>query len=163
MGLFDIFNANKRKWISLQTDSNMSPKFRQIIKDFFIHDDIVIEKYMENQRANATTEGWNGGLQNWEDLNNISMEKEPPINCTKTFRQHYSNDRLNRGAKMPEWLYIAYPDVAHWFHANLKKFNPELERRQHELFGKDEVPTYFFREIIERFKAANGKLECTAD
>lgn len=162
MGLFDAFNANKRKWMSIQANPNLDSELKAIIRDFFIPDNIIVEKYLENQRANKTTEGRNGGLEMWEAANHISTNPEPPIRCSKTFKQHFSSGRLNRGAEMPDWFYIAYPDVAHWFHKNLTKFETEMESREDELFGEDGIRPVFFREIIERFKTANGKLECTA-
>lgn len=161
MGLFDAFNANKRKWINVQSKPNLDPEFKMIIKEFLIPDDILIELFFENQRANETTKGWQGGLEMWESSNSISINPEPPIKCTKTFREHFSNDTLNRGGQMPDWFYIAYPDVAHWFHKNITKFETEMESREDELFGEDGIRPIFFRELIDRFKSANGKLECT--
>jgi hypothetical protein len=162
MGLFDAFNANKRKWMNIQSNPDLDTELKGVIRDFFIPDNIIVEMYLENQRANETTEGWNGGLEMWEATNRLSTNPVQPIQCSKTFKQHFSNDRLNRGALMPSWFYIAYPDVAHWFHKNLAKFETEMESREDELFGEDGIRPVFFREIIERFKTANGKLECTA-
>lgn len=162
MGLFDVFNANKRKWLNVQSKQLPDSNFQAIIRDFLIPDDILIELFFENQRANNTTLDWHGSLEMWEGSNKISMNPEPPINCTKTFRQHFANDRLNRGGQIPDWFYIAYPDVAHWFHKNITKFETEMESREDELFGEDGINPIFFRELINRFKTANGKLECTA-
>lgn len=162
MGLFDAFNANKRKWMNIQANPDIDDQLKVIIMDFFIPDNILFEMYIENQRANETTEGWNGGLEMWEATNRLSTNPEPPIRCSKTFKQHFSNDRLNRGSQIPDWFYIGYPDVANWFHKNLAKFETEMESREDELFEEDEIRPIFFREVIERFKTANGKLECTA-
>jgi hypothetical protein len=162
MGLFDAFNANKRKWMNIQANPDLDSQLKVIIRDFFILDNIIVEMYMENQRANETTEVWSGGLEMWEGMNRISTNPEPPIRCSKTFKQHFSNDRFNRGLQTPDWFYIAYPDVAHWFHKNFAKFETEMESREDELFGEDGIRPVFFREIIESFKAVNGKLECTA-
>ena len=45
---------------------------------------------------------------------------------------------------------------------NLAKFENEMESRKAEFFDLNGVRPVFFREIIERFKTENGKLECTA-
>ena len=126
MGLFDVFNANKKKWMIILESSDFDSQLKVIIRDFFIRDNIIVEIYLENQKANETTKFGNGGLENWEDANNISMNSEPPILCSKTFKQHFSNNRLNRGLQTPDWFYIAYPDVAHW----LCKHEP-YSRRPH--------------------------------
>ena len=162
MGLFDVFNANKKKWMIILESSDFDSQLKVIIRDFFIRDNIIVEIYLENQKANETTKFGNGGLENWEDANNISMNSEPPILCSKTFKQHFSNNRLNRGLQTPDWFYIAYPDVAHWFQQNLAKFGNEMESKKAEFFDLNGVRPVFFREIIERFKTENGKLECTA-
>ena len=161
MGLFDVFNQNKRKWLAVQADADMSQEQKIIIRDFYIQDDIQIEKFIENQRANETTGYDKGGISMWEAYNRISTNPEPPINCTPTFRQHFSNNTLNRGNAIPAWFYIAYPDVAYWFHQNFSKFQDELDSREEELTLDDGINPVFFRELINRYIKINVRLECS--
>ena len=161
MGLFDSINTNKSKWLKAQSSNATPQHLKKIINDFFIPDNIIMEKFMENQRADQAIEMF-GGVRNWELLNEITSHPEPQFRCTLTFKEHYSNDTFNRGTHIPSWFYIGYPDVALWFHRNTDEIAQELnfDSRENELFGENEFLPLLFREIIDRFKTINGKLEC---
>jgi hypothetical protein len=161
MGIFDIFNENKRQWLVIQGQPEIPQEYKNIIRDFFLKDNILIEKYRENERANDTINGM-GGLTWWEKMNKISSNPEPPIKCTPTFRAHFSEDKtFSRGAQTPDWFFIAYPDVAYWLQENMDYLGQILEPRRSEFMTPDGGLTpRFFRLIIESYKAKCGKLEC---
>ncbi len=161
MGLFDSINTNNSKWLKAQSSNATPQHLKKIINDFYIPDNIIVEKVMENQRADKTIDMF-GGLENWELLNQLATPPEAPINCTPTFREHYSSRLDPRGSHIPKWFYIGYPDVAFWFQINTNKIAEELnfDSRADQLMGEYEFQPLLFREIINYYKIINGKLEC---
>jgi hypothetical protein len=162
MGIFDIFNENKRKWLVIQGQPGIPQDFKNVIRDFLLKDNILLEKYCENERANNTIDGLTRGLTRWEMLNRISSNPEPPIKCTPTFREHFSEERLlSRGQQTPDWFFIAYPDVAYWLQENLESIEKILENRMEEFITPSGVNPKFFRLLIDSYKSKHGKLECS--
>src|SRR5690606_27649819 len=107
MGIFNsLFNSNKRRWERIASDTSLPLDMKFAIKDFFLVDNIDVDKYIQNDLANSVVDT---GLDAWELANTLSMDKNvqnEKINCTKTFRTHFSNDRYNRGLGVPDWFYI---------------------------------------------------------
>ncbi len=159
--LIILREVNKRKWQAIASESEITPYLKMVVEDFYIRDRINYETYLENQRANETTKELGSGLNIWEKSNQLKMMPEQPINCSPSFRKHYSEDRFNRGNLVPTWFYIAYPDIAFWFHDNLNLFENEIETREAELFDEEgKMRPLFFREVIEKYKNLKGKIEC---
>lgn len=162
MGIFNsLFNSNKKRWEGIAANSSIPLYMKNVIKDFFIVDNIDVDKYIENDLANSIVDT---GLDLWEFSNTFSMDKnvqKQKINCTKTFRAHFSNDRFNRGLDVPDWFYIAYPDVAYWMNKNTDSIEKELSGRESEFLTNGKLGSIFFRFIIEKYKKENNRLlEC---
>lgn len=164
MGLFDIFNPNKKRWLAIINNNEVPQEFEQVIHDFLIKDNILFEKFVENQRANEIVESSIGGIELWESVNNgLSQNPEPPIKCTPTFRAHFAHDTLNRGLEVPSWFYVAYPDVAFWFQKNTDNLEKELDSLEGILFDESGLKLSFFRFIIDKYQKQTGmSLECKA-
>ena len=103
------------EWRDLLLDHNVDEDFKKLIKLFFVKDNISYLKFLENQKANEICKTI--GFENWEMAQSLSAkENKEIINCTKTFRENFADDILRRNPNVPEWFYIAYPDVEIWFH-----------------------------------------------
>lgn len=151
---------NKIKWEAVLGDPETSDSLKGIITEFFMRDDLDFDKCIENQKANSTVDSFSG-LEFWEKLNSISIEQSKKINCTKTFREHFSNNRLNRGLSVPDWFYIGYPDVAKWMEESGDDFDRELSAREDEFMDGDKISLKLFRFLIDRYKSTTRhKLEC---
>jgi hypothetical protein len=162
MGFFKVFSVNGKKWYSVLGDKDVPEEFKKIVYQFFLKDNIDFDKYVENQKANSLI-GFLG-LKAWETANSLSIYDEvrdEKINCTKTFREHFADDRLNRALGIPDWFYIAYPDVALWLGKNLSLFERELELREKEFIIDDKPNLKVFRFFIDKYFLSTGeKLEC---
>lgn len=163
----NLFNRNIEKWNLALNEDDIPDEFKAIIENLLITDGIDFEKYLENEKANNLTEGFLGGLESWETSNSFSTDpaiRNLKINCTPTFKEHFANNRLNRAPFLPDWYYIAYPDVALWMHKNNKLLDSEIESRKNELFNEDGPKLAFYRWIINRYKNHISKsLECSSD
>ncbi len=164
MGLFDsLQSTNKRKWVSVLDDNETTSELKKIIQDFLIKDNIDFDKYLENQEANSLARKI--GLDCWERANSLSIYdevKNKKINCTPTFRKHFANDRSNRGLGIPDWFYIAYPDVALWLIENNSILEKEMESREADFFVNDKISNSLFRFLIDRYRnETRNKLECS--
>jgi hypothetical protein len=162
MGLFDsLINTNKSRWKAIANNNANSNDFKKIVENFFILDNIDIDKYIENETANSVV---HIGLNMWELANSVSLDsnvQKQKINCTKSFREHFSNNRINRGLGIPDWFYIAYPDVAFWMHENSKNIKNEISGRENVFFQNDEILPPFFRFVIQKYIQQTGNhLEC---
>jgi hypothetical protein len=164
MGLFNIFSDNKRKWFNIMANGDVEKDFKLIIEKFFIQDDIDLDKYMENNSVNNIIDEY-GGLASFEDLKSISSDPELRnfvINCTPTFKEHFANNRFNRGLQVPDWFYIGYPDVALWMKKNDEIIDKNIEGKEDEFFSDKAIKVDFFRLLINLYKRETGKnLECT--
>jgi hypothetical protein len=107
------FDDNVKRWDKIKGEAN-DMRFSKVIDDFFIYDNIDFEKFIENQKANEICK--TSGLSSWEMANSLSaFGNSEKINSTPTFREYFSENVSNRKPNIPEWFYIAYPDVEIWF------------------------------------------------
>lgn len=159
MGLFDLLNSNKRKWMAVLSERDITDYWKYVITEFFIKDNISVEKYQQNSRVNDMVDQFSG-LESWRMSNQLSMYPEPELYCTQSFRKYFSENRLNRAMGIPDWFYIAYPDVANWVQNKLEQIEEEFSDREDEFFSDNGVNPKFFRILIERYKQSRGTLEC---
>ena len=135
-----LFSKNKRRWLAEVLDDSTSPIMKEAFETFMIQDNINIEKYIENQKAN---------------------KGESNSNCTPTFRSHFISNRFNRAMGIPDWFYIGYPDVAQWMIENETIIDREILDKQRGSEGSVSI-NKILRLIIEKFRKDTGrKLECT--
>lgn len=135
-----LFNKNKRRWLANMLEDSTSPEMKEAIEFFMIQDNIDLEKYIENQKANK-------GQSN--------------TNCTPTFRTNFINNRFNRAMGIPDWFYIGYPDVAQWMIENESIIDKDILDKQRELESGISI-NKVIRLIIDKFRKHTGrKLECT--
>lgn len=166
MGFFDIFNANKRKWIAIQGNSDTPDNLIVIIHLFYLKDNIDYAKYLGNEAALSILKGWSvDSIEAWEKTENFSIyadSLERKVNCTPTFRNYNSENRYSPARGIPDWFYIAYPDVFEWLQNDIpnKKFGALLENSSSEYMSNGYPNVTFFRLVIDEFKYKNGKLEC---
>jgi hypothetical protein len=166
MSLFNnLFKSHVKEWNIVLSDNNVPDEFKAIVRLFFIKDGIDFNKYKENEKANSLIDSIYGGMEDFEIANSLSFDPDVrnlKINCTPTFKAHYVNNRENRNPFLPDWYYIAYPDVALWMHKNSDLFKDESERRKDELVNEDGPKPAFFRMFIDGYKKHAGKkLECS--
>ncbi len=161
MGIFNFLVNEKNQWRKIFNDLSIDDDLIFLIQDFLIYDNISENKFIENYRANNKIE-IGSGLEYWEKASAMSISGPKKINCTETFRKHFSNDTMNRGSEIPDWFYFIYPDVAFWFHQNEKIFEKYFEENENIYFTESGgLERIFFRELINRYKNENGKLECS--
>ncbi len=159
MGIFDLFSSNKRKWMAVLAEAGITNEWKFIINEFFIKDNISIEKYQQNSAVNDMVDQFSG-LEYWRMSNELSAYPEPEPYCTQSFRRYFSENRFNRAMGVPDWFYIAYPDVANWMQNKLEQLENEFSDREEEFFSDNGVNPRFFRILIERYKQTRGTLEC---
>lgn len=169
MGLFDLFNSNKRKWLSISLDSSTPSQLRSVIDDFFIKDNIDYDKYNLNEKVDVMTDRFST-LESVEKIEGLSIyssgydpSKRANRHCTPTYREHYSENKFNRGIGVRNWFYIGYPDVALWIEKNFSEIEKMVADKQSEF----EEPSggfnnRFYRFAIDLYKSKTGKkLECS--
>lgn len=138
---------NRKKWFFAIDSNDVYNNFQEVIKEFFIKDDISFEKYHQNQSAN----------------NIFKCESATP-----TFKEYYAGLTMSRGHFMPSWYYFAYPDVDRWYGDNIdtdifkKHFNNDNFEDKYVEVDKT-LSLKFFRIVINEFKLRHNKLECSVD
>ncbi|UMB59893.1 hypothetical protein MHL31_12515 [Lutibacter sp. A80] len=154
-----IESENTIIWKDVIKFEGTPEKMKDVIKDFFVADNIDFYKYAENEKANELSKG--RGLSGWEMFNRLSAEPKPDINCTPTFRKHFADDFLKRSPSVPEWFYIAYPDVEVWIHKRAKIVESEIISNPGKYLTNGMPNNNALRLIIEKYKTiVNLKLEC---
>lgn len=154
-------NEFNSQWDIILQDDEIDFNFKHVIVHFFKKDNISLYKYNENLRANEACK--RGGLSFWEGITSFSASEEDKIKCTDTFREHFSEDELKRSPFVPEWFYIAYPDVEVWFHKRMKSYNNIVEERKSEFITDGRLNLNWYRYIIDEYLKFNQKLECSED
>jgi len=155
--------TNNQKWSATLTQNNSDRNWEHIVRNFFIQDNISFDKYVSNAKANHVVDNFSG-LSTWEQIQDLSLEENPtrqPLNPTPSFRQYYSENRLNRAPGFPDWFYIAYPDVTHWYELNVDEMESKLEQRESEFFTESGPRPAAFRFIINSYKGSGRQLECS--
>jgi len=159
----DLFDSNERKWRSFLSIPNIPIEFKLIIEEFFIKDEIDFTKYLENDKANDIINEF-GSLESWQTTKSLSLYDDiahQVIKCSPTFLKYYTDDS-NRISIIPDWFYIAYPDVAFWIIDKLDDLVNEISQREHEFVGENDQPNlFFFRTMIEKYKFQGYLLECS--
>lgn len=134
------------KWNIILEKNLIGHNSDYIYQNFLKPDKIDPDKFNSNYVANFAAN--NMGIEIYERIEGEN------INCTSTFREHYSSDIVNRGPSVPDWFYIAYPDVAYWIVNNLDivdKINED-----------DELTLQSIRKIVVFYKNnVNSILECS--
>ena len=157
--MVSIFSKNKRYWLSELGEKGISQYKAEIIKNFFLNDNISYKLYRENHRANEIVKSL-GSYDFYEVMSSESHQYPDRPNPTKSFYRYFSSMH-QRPIGYDDWFLIAYPDVAHYFSANYDSIRDELDTREEELFGsKKELTPQFYRFIINRYKSLYKKLEC---
>lgn len=158
-----FFNLNQRKWLKFLEFAGCSQEEEHLFRTFYMADNIDLLKFQKNGEAIEISKA-HGGLEFWEMSKSLSVDpivRMQKVNCTPTFKAHFTqNDYIPSG--IPEWFYIAYPDVAVWIMENSKLLEKEFEGREHEFFSEDGPNLSFYRKMIDRYKSKVGKLECSA-
>lgn len=158
--MFDFLISEKRKWIAMLAKGEPSFQLLYIIDEFFIKDNLDLNKYYENHKANSIIDGLNG-LDYYEQVNSISLTKKGSINCTHTYRRYFSNNKLNRGEMIPDWFYIGYPDVALWSIENEQIIDTALSNNRVSFFSENKIDIEYFRFLIDLYlHVMKTKLEC---
>jgi hypothetical protein len=150
-------NENKYFWTELINEEDVAEYFKNIILNFFIEDDISIEMYNENQKANEIVQSM-GNLETFEMARDLSaQESNITLNPSPSFRKHFSTfDR----PLLPDWFIIGYPDVAKYVGDNSKMFDKFVEQRKDEYFDENNKPNNeLFRYLIDFYKQKVNKLE----
>ena len=157
---------NRQKWSSYIDEKKLSSEDKYIVINFLIKDDILIENYRENNFVNNLFY-IHSNLETWEDAQCVSADenvRSSKIKCTPTFRKHFANSRLNRSMIIPDWFYIAYPDVAVWLNNNLDNYEREILKYEKEFEKKSEIRFQLFRFFINEYKKnTQNTLECVID
>lgn len=150
--------TSKDMWLTVLIHPNTPNELKAVIQKFLIPDNIDIDKFSQNEQANEAVNEFHS-LETFEMIG-ISSVNKSPVKCTASFRHEYVQNRLNRALGMPDWIYIAYPDVVIWLQQNMKRLEVEFAEREDELFKEDGPTDFFYRLIIDRYKSERGKLEC---
>ena len=154
---------NNQKWLATLTKNKSDRNWEFIVRNFFIQDNIEIDKYVSNAKANHIVDNFSG-LSTWEQSQALSLEENASrqeINPTPSFRQYYCENRLNRAPGFPDWFYIGYPDVTHWYELNADEMESKLEQRESEFFTETGPKPSAFRFIINSYKSSGRRLECS--
>ena len=150
------------RWLDFALDSEI-PVDDEVFTEFLLKDHIDCYKFIENHKANEIVYSYSS-LDIWERTNALSLDESVhklAINCTPSFRMYFCRQGENRGAGVPDWFYIAYPDIAIWMEANSDTleilFDDIEEVAAHGKF----INPWFFRAIIEIYKQVTKlRLEC---
>jgi len=157
-----FFNLNQKKWLGFLEFAGLNKDEEHIIRMFYMADNIDLLKFQENGNENEISKA-HGGLEFWEMLQKHSadpIERMQKVNCTPTFKEHFTkNDYIPQG--IPEWFYIAYPDVTVWIMDNSKSIGEEFKGREDEIISENGPNLNFYRKMIDRYKKRVGKLECS--
>jgi predicted ATP-binding protein involved in virulence len=157
MAFLDVFNPNRKKWKMAIARLSSKPYWQNIIKEFLIKDNISYEKYNGNYLTNKIVLEY--GMETWRMMNEASMEPKPEPSCTKSFEKYFMGGQLDRALAIPDWFYVAYPDVANWLENNIEELEKELSDKVGEI-SNDRDKMRFFRFLIQRYKNTVGELEC---
>lgn len=163
MGLLDkFFNLNQRKWLSFIEYTDLSQAEEEVIRMFYMADNLDLKKFQENSHAISVVDNI-FGLDDWEKINSHSVNpgvRNSKINCTPTLKILLnSHEPIPRG--FPEWFYLAYPDVTVWIQDNSKQIDEEFKGREDEILTENGPNMTFFRMMINRYKRLKRKLECS--
>lgn len=154
----DISSSIKKEWQALISEGGVlsfSQTDIRLIGDFLIPDNIDPKKYRSNSVANRA-------VINGMGLSITERIDQTKINCTPTFRENFSEDTLNRGLQVPDWFYIAYPDVAHWMNNSMGTLDRISSGREDEFINNGKPTNAFFKEIINYYKDnVKSELECS--
>lgn len=155
MGLFDIFSSNKMKWHSTAGENK---DFAPIITNFFINDNIDFEQYLENQKGYNIVKEF-GNFNSYIGMSNLSLssDKKQIFKFSPIFKRRFIDERFDPALGIPDWMYVAYPDVVYWFQDNIENLQNIFNKYENQ-YGQDLL---LFRELINEFKR-NNVLECSA-
>lgn len=158
-----IRSENRSKWQDVISEPNVTPEYKFIFKEFLMKDDIAFETFAHNFKAGEIVQEFLS-VEIWEGINNLGSDSpQPSLKMSKTFKEHFASNKLNRAMGIPDWFYAAYPDVVVWLQENMATMEAELAEYE-SIFISDDGPTAnFFRYIVDKFKVENGKLECSID
>jgi hypothetical protein len=152
--------SNNKFWYEFLSTEDIKGEFKIVISDFMIKDSIDVDKFSANKRTNDIINEY-GSLEKWKFI--IKFDENPldEIVCTKSFLDHYTKDISTRGHGIPDWFYIAYPDVTFWLQTNLQTLFHEMNLENSTMISKDGFTLEFFRALIDKYKGNNGLLECS--
>jgi hypothetical protein len=162
MGLFNsLFNENKKQWLNILNDERLPVYLHNAIKDFFIPDNLDFEMYVQNQEANSIIRNHNMSLDDWENINKLSVydEGKKPIKCSPTFRKHFSGYSFDRPMGIPDWFIIAYPDVAYWLSQNNSEIEQMFGDMMENFIEDGKLSNQFYRLTVNFYKEKISKLE----
>ena len=153
-------NLLNSKWDSIIELEGVDDSFKKVINAFLKKDNISVERFIENQKANEICKTY--GLKNWEKAQSLSAyENKEVINCTKTFRDNFADNILNRSPDLVDWFYIAYPDVQVWFDEVKLYYQIIIKQNGEKYFSNGKVNYEFYRLIIDDYLKSNSILECS--
>ncbi|WOD44928.1 hypothetical protein [Hwangdonia lutea] len=141
-------SKNTAIWHDLIEKMNPEDTMSDIIKSFFIKDNIDFFKYGINENANTFcyTYGFN---------TNENLE------CTPSFLKYFTKDIMERALGIPLWFTLAYPDVEVWFRENKNVYGQEIEENPSIYIADGAFNSKAFRYIINTYKrVTKKKLEC---
>jgi hypothetical protein len=160
INLNELEILNNKNWLKIISSMDIQAEYKIVISDFFIKDAIDIEKFLANKRTNDIINEYNS-LENWEYINQFDKNPLDEIICTKTFKEQYTKHISTRGLGIPDWFYIAYPDVTFFLQTNLQNIFNEMNLNNSSLISNDGFTLDFFRAIVNQYISKNGLLECS--
>ena len=135
MGLFPaIFSRSGSEWNALLHSQELDSNLKEIIKLFFIPDNISIEKFICNEQAYQTS-------------TNECIEKGTP-SCKYACAFKY---RTFVAFYLPDWFLITYPDVAEWMDRNPWNLSEYFGARYMEKNSTNRPNISFLRAAIQTY------------
>lgn len=67
---------------------------------------------------------------------------------------------MKRSPNIPEWFYIAYPDVEVWFHDRMELIAETVSQNQNYYFTNGKMNNSLLRLMINEYLKYNNRLEC---
>lgn len=151
---------NNRIWLEIISNEDIRDEYKIVISDFMIRDSIDVDKFADNKRTNEIINEYHS-LETYNIINSFSENPLNEIVCTRSFKEYFTKDMFNRAMGIPDWFYIAYPDVTVWLQANLQSLEHELNLNNSTMISEDGPSLDFFRAIVDKYKSRNGLLECS--
>jgi hypothetical protein len=148
------FTDNQIQWIGIMEteDENTPNNLKSVIQDFFIKDNILFGKYLENLKAKNILEKTSSLVQ-FEQTNGTK------INCSFLFRKYFSERPFLPTTGLPYWFYLAYPEVANWIEINTNWIENEIGESLEDYTENGTLTHNILRFLLDKYKSVKGNFE----